>query len=261
MNELAQNFALFRRRAVQAFQIVLGEKEFCGRIDAVREAERHVDVLFAEVRQPHARPQPGHAAVGFVDRLVDDVPGVDLAAVSPDDALDVLGHRPLGVGGAFDRLGPIRQRAIPDQRVPDHGHVVRLRKGEQAVGGIEAELRRRRPNFGPDQRTFRRDLLTIGLQRVAVVELVLQRDGTHASAVRDAVGRQELAHQACRRRTRRHGTARQSGDRGGGGCERSSARQHHCGPIHFADDGCRVTSANVWGARAGRQNRGRELPH
>ena len=49
VDEPAESLALLRRLAVETFEIVFVDKEFCSRIDAVRDAERHVDVFLAEV--------------------------------------------------------------------------------------------------------------------------------------------------------------------------------------------------------------------
>src|SRR5580704_8287560 len=192
----------------------------------MRSAERQIHVSVAEVRQPNARPQTRRVAVGFVDRLVDDVPGFDFAAIAPDHFLDVLGHRSLGVGCALDVFGPIRHRAVPDQRVADHGHVVRLGKGEHGVGVIEAELRRGRPQPAPEQAGLRRQLLTIGLQRIAVVDLALQRLEADAGAVRDALQRERALQAGCRRAWCYGGAGQACGRER----ERLSARQHRCGP-------------------------------
>src|SRR5690606_2509366 len=87
--------------------------ELGGRVGGPRGPEGHLDPVVAGPLEVGVAPAAG-VAVG--EGLVDDVPGVHLAPVVVQDAVDVVDHR-LAERAAGERLHPARLLGVPGERV------------------------------------------------------------------------------------------------------------------------------------------------
>jgi hypothetical protein len=151
------------------------------------------------------------------------MPDLDLAAVARHDTLDVRGELALRFCGTMDLFRPVRHRAVPHERVAAHCHPVRHGELQHLIGLVEIVLLPRRVHLAPIEAAFRGDLLAIGQERGAVVDLGRQSLGAHAGAIGDARA-PVVSH--LRPRIAHEGSAR---DRTGNlerGRKRLSARQH-----------------------------------
>src|SRR6185437_13490969 len=121
-----------------SFDVVVVVGEHGVRVDAAGGAEGDVDVVgqdFLPGRVAHAVGQ----VVGDLDGFVDDVPAMDAALVAAGDGLDVVDEDVLGVGGGDGCGEPGRKRAVPDEVVAAHLHVVVLGEVDDGVGVVEEE--------------------------------------------------------------------------------------------------------------------------
>ena len=90
-----------------------------------------------------------------VDRLVDDIIGMDAGAVAAADRADMLGDHPLRLGARIrpeiisghPRREPVGM--VPDQGMAADREMVLLGKGEETVGRREVEALRRRAGSSP----------------------------------------------------------------------------------------------------------------
>ncbi len=148
----------------------------CRVLDAeVVDAQRHLGIsrpcqLAGEFDMLAAKQAiPDGAAIAVLqpflrlDRLVDHVPGPDLAAIAADQSADVALERGARILGAVEMHHPIGIGGIPDERVPVHDHVVARRIVGDAVGGGEIEFTRARLGGEPFQVRFRDE--EVGLRR------------------------------------------------------------------------------------------------
>jgi len=111
--------------------------------------------------------------------------------------------------GAGNLLGPIRHRAIPDEGVTPHGHLVDLGECQDLVGEVEIELVARRPEIIPEQAVFRRQLLAVGFESDSVLGFLQERRGIDAGTVGDALPSARRCGSGCRRQARGKSSARQ----------------------------------------------------
>jgi hypothetical protein len=98
----------------------------------------------------------------------------------------MAGEFALGFRSAGNLLGPGRHRAIPDERVTAHGHLVEIGESQYLVGEVEIELPARRAQVIPEQAEFRRQLLAISFERDPIFGLIQERIEIDGRAVRDA---------------------------------------------------------------------------
>jgi hypothetical protein len=137
------------------------------------------------------------------------MPGLDLAAIARNDLLNMVCELALRFSGAGNLLRPGRHRAIPDERMTAHGHLIYVGKGQHLVGELEIELTTRRTEIVPEQAAFRRQLLAIGLDRDPILGFVLQRREIDAGAVWDAPARARRGSDRRGRRTAGKSSTRQ----------------------------------------------------
>src|SRR5579883_2208799 len=93
-------------------------------IGRARQPKRQIHMLVAEEALPDRAAVAGLEAVLRLDRLVDRVPGPDLAAIALDQSADMTFESISCRGGGRETRHPIRVGRIPDERVPMHDHVV-----------------------------------------------------------------------------------------------------------------------------------------
>src|SRR5690606_9103330 len=106
----------------------------------MRKLECEADELVAVTDRGH--PLRRAILAVFADDLVDDVPGVDTALVTPGDHLDVMAH---ALDLCFARVGltvlvekePLGGLVVPDEGVADDEHVVFFAELDKRVGGPE----------------------------------------------------------------------------------------------------------------------------
>jgi hypothetical protein len=126
------------------------------------ELERLGDVVVADAVAPRRLAQ---RAV-LVDRLVDDVPTVDLAFVASDDCVDVVAHarhERLAIGGRAVRSlkDPRRRLLMPDERMSDHLHLAIEAELHVAVLCLEGVSIRRRMHELKLEQVLRADLVEL----------------------------------------------------------------------------------------------------
>ena len=108
------------------------------------------------------------------------MPGFNPAAVVRHNPFDMVDKFAFGLGGAANILSPAWHGVVPDKRMTAHRHSVGVGEGEHAVAEVELELLAVRTQITPEQTAFRRQLLTIGFERAAVINFGIHRIGAHA---------------------------------------------------------------------------------
>jgi len=87
---------LFRVVAVGLDSVIVADQQRVG-IGSPRGTKGQIDGTGAEKTQPGGVAQAVRAAIGGMDRLIDDVPGMDSSGVAPGDVADVDGEELRGI--------------------------------------------------------------------------------------------------------------------------------------------------------------------
>ncbi len=179
--------------------------ELRARVGGAGGAEGRLDPVVAGALQVGVAT---HALRPVGERLVDHVPGVDLAPVVRGDLRDVVEHR-LAQRGPLHRLRPGRLLRVPQQRVPAHVHAVRHGVVEDLVAAGVAELALGRLGRVPLHLVLRRDRRELAVEDPGVDGVAQPRRGH---------GRPEVsALRLGRRAERRGGLGRRRAQRDPGG--------------------------------------------
>ena len=150
-------------RCVRRFVVVVAELGVG--VGGTRGPERLLDVVVADDAledrvAPVARP--------VQERLVDDVPGGELAAVVAGDVGDMVPHHLQQLGARGDALHPAGQLAVPDERVPPHLHAPRPGVPDELVGGGVVERVAGRLGRLPLHLVLGRELVELAVERLDV---------------------------------------------------------------------------------------------
>ncbi len=121
------------RRAV-IFDAVFVEQQPRRRVGFARRVEGEIEIMRSDLLGEDRAAQPVGAAMGGLERLVDDVPQSHTAAIAPGDGGNVVEHLAFGGGRIGELAEPARRPVVPEQRMAAHGDAVRGGEIDDDIG-------------------------------------------------------------------------------------------------------------------------------